>query len=327
MKTADRGEQALSTRERLQHAVTDRMIAALEQGTVPWQKPWGAMGGWPRKMAGGGRYEGVNVLLLGMTAAERGYTSPWWGGIKTINALGGAVMAGQSRKNSRGATTVVFGGMVTKESDEIDPQTGEPQNDTHPVFGARQVFNAEQCEGLPARFYAQPSKAEILAGPQAVIDGYLSSGGPRWQEVPGDRAYYRTDGSDTIVMPLRSQFRSTGGYYSTWFHELTHSTGWLTRLGRTGIVNFDHFGTGQYAAEELVAEMGAPLLVAELDIDEPGLFENSVAYNQSWLGKLQNDRSLVMSAASQAYAAVELITEPTRQAEARLLEQELEAGA
>ena len=116
-------------------------------------------------------------------------------------------------------------------------------------------------------------------------------------------------------MPLRTQFKSPAHYYSTAFHETSHSTGAPTRLNRPGVAEFDHFGSGQYAQEELVAQMGAAMLLAETGLDDPSLFENSAAYIQSWLGALANDRSLVVSAARQAYKAVELITEPTRQAE------------
>jgi antirestriction protein ArdC len=330
VKTAegDAPPQTGTPRERLYQAVTDRMIHALEQGTVPWQKPWGAMSGWPRSMDSSKRYEGVNVLALGMTAADRGYSSPWWGTFPTIQRLGGMVMKGQNQREGKGSTTVMWVSTREIETDEVDPETGQPKIVGYSKFGAKQVFNAEQCEGLPERFYAQPNTAEIVAGPQAVLDGYLRNGGPQYQEIAGDRAYYRTDGSDTIVMPLRSQFRSTGHYYATAYHEATHSTGAPQRLNRPGIANFDHFGSGQYAREELVAQMGSALLVAEVDLDEPALFDNSVGYLQSWLGALKDDRSLVVSAASQAYRAVELIAEPTRQAKLRAEHAlELEAGA
>ena len=103
MKTAERqsADQTGSPRERLYQAITDRMMQALEQGTVPWQKPWGSMSGWPHSMDSGDHYKGVNILLLGMTAADRGYSSPWWGTFPTIQRLGGMVMKGQNQREGR----------------------------------------------------------------------------------------------------------------------------------------------------------------------------------------------------------------------------------
>jgi antirestriction protein ArdC len=313
-RTDDVGKgEAPRKRQDVRDIITNRIIKALEVGTVPWQKPWGASGGWPRSMSTGKRYEGINVLLLGLTAEERSFSSPWWGTFDQIAALGGHVIEGQNQKQGKGATTITFVRTGERDGDETDPDTGEPKRVQYSVRRAFRVFNAAQCEGLPDRFYPQPGSREILAGPQTVLDKYLSHGGPRLDHIPGDRAYYRTDGSDRIVLPLRVQFKSPAHYYATAFHEATHSTGAPTRLNRPGIVQFDHFGSGRYAKEELVAQMGAAMLLAETGLDDPDLFDNSAAYVQSWLKALENDNSLVISAASQAYKALELITEPTRQ--------------
>jgi antirestriction protein ArdC len=298
-----------SEREHVYDRITSRIIAALEVGTVPWRKPWGASLGRPRSMTTNQPYRGVNVLLLGMTSEERGYGSPWWGTYRQIEALGGHVIRGQSAKNDAGPTTVMFADTRERENDEIDLGTGEPARSKYTIARAFRVFNAAQCEDLPARFYPQPSDGESLAEPQATLDGYLTRGGPTLDHVPTDRAYY-TPSSDRIVLPLRTQFRGPGHYYETAFHEAIHSTGHPSRLDRPGISSFDHFGSGQYAKEELVAQIGAAMLLAETGIDDPGLFDNSAAYVQSWLGALKNDRSLVVSAASQAYRAVELVAEP-----------------
>jgi antirestriction protein ArdC len=309
-----RRREAAPVREHVYDTITHRMIAALEAGTVPWQKPWGAAQGRPLRMSNGEPYLGINVLLLGQTSQERGYASQWWGTIPQINALGGHVMAGQNRKEGKGSTTVVW--YQDLEVEETDTDTGETKLVTVPVARAFQVFNADQCEGLPDRFYPQPGSEEVLTEPQAVLDSYLAHG-PRLQHVAGDRAYY-TPKTDTITMPLRVQFRSPAHYYSTGFHEATHSTGHPSRLDRPGIAEFDHFGSGRYAREELVAQIGASMLLAETGLDQPDLFDNSAAYVQSWLGALKNDRSLVVKAASQAQKAADFVIEPSRQAEPTL---------
>ncbi len=264
-----RGAKSQTERRHVHDQVTERVIKALEAGTVPWQKPWGAMGGWPRSMASGDRYRGINLVLLGMTAEERGYSSPWWGTFKQIQALGGHVMKGQNEREGKGSTTILWAERRERYGDDIDPETGEVEVSRYLVAHAWHVFNAAQCEGLPERFYPQPGTAEVRAEPQAVLDGYLKGPeAPQFDEVPSDRAYYRTDGSDRIVIPLRTQFKSPGHYYSTAFHEVAHSTGAPARLNRPGIADFDHFGSGQYAQEELVAQMGSAMLVVER-ITEP----------------------------------------------------------
>jgi antirestriction protein ArdC len=260
-------------------------------------------------MVTGKPYQGINVLLLGMTAMERGYDSPWWGTFNQIKELGGFVMRGQTKEAGAGSTTVVF--YKSREREEVNQQTGELEVVSFPLARAFQVFNATQCESLPERYYPRPGSEEVLAEPQAVLDGYLAAGGPGLQHVAGDRAYYRGD-TDTITMPLRVQFRSPAHYYATAFHETGHSTGHPSRLNRPGIADFDHFGSGRYAREELIAQMAAAMLLAETGLDRDDLFQNSAAYIQSWLGAMKNDRSLVVQAASQAQKAVDTITAPTR---------------
>lgn len=285
--------------------ITERMIAALEAGTVPWRKPWGAAAGAPRSMATGERYKGVNVLLLGMTALERSYDSPYWATIPQLNKLGATVLKGQSQANGKGPTTIVY--YENKSKEEANPDTGQLEVVSFPVARAFRVFNAAQCNGLPAKYYPQPGTDETLAEPQAIHDGYLANGGPEVKHVAGDRAHY-LPGEDRIELPLRTQFKSPAHYHGTRFHEEVHSTGAAKRLDRPGIANFDHFGSGQYAREELVAQIGSAILQAETGLETDDLFTNSVAYVNSWLGALKNDHRLVTSAASHAQKAVDHIT-------------------
>ena len=194
---------------------------------------------------------------------------------------------------------------VTEEND-----AGEAEVSKRFVLRTFTVFNADQTEGLPAKFYGKPEVPEFteLADAQAVLDGYFAAdGAPKLAHKAGDSAHYTTDGTDTVVLPKREQFRSPGAYYATAFHEAAHSTGWMSRLGRDGIVKFDHFGTGQYAREELIAEMGAAFLSAETGTD-PGQLEQSAAYLATWLGALKDDKKLVVSAAAAAQRAAEFIT-------------------
>jgi antirestriction protein ArdC len=284
--------------------VTDRMMAALERGTVPWQKPWKARDGRPTSMTTGQPYRGVNVFLLGLAAAEEDYRSRYWGTYRQITQLGGQVRRGEH------STLVVFWKPV--EIADRDPQTGELSAKQVPVLRYYRVFNATQADDLPDRFHAAPEHDTRIRAPQAMLDGYLGAG-PVLRHVAGDRAAYQP-ASDTIRLPLRPQFRSAEHYYATAFHEAAHSTGHPSRLDRPGIAAFDHFGSDRYAREELVAEMTSSVLCAEAGIDNPELFDNSAAYIAGWLSALNNDRSLVIAAAAQAQRACDLINSGEREA-------------
>jgi antirestriction protein ArdC len=282
--------------------VTERMIAALERGTVPWHKPWQAARGRPRSMSTGQTYRGVNVFLLGLTAAEEGYASPYWGTYRQISELGGQVRRGEH------STLITFWKQAALT--EPDPQTGEPARQL-PVLRYYRVFNAAQADHLPEGFYPAPGQDPEIAAPQEVLDRYLAEG-PRLLHVPGDRADYHP-ASDTIRLPLRSQFTSAEDYYATAFHEAGHSTGHPDRLNRPGIAAFDHFGSGQYAREELAAQMTSSLLCAQTGIDNPEVFGNSAGYIAGWLSALNEDRKLVITAAAQAQRACDVINQPERE--------------
>jgi antirestriction protein ArdC len=283
--------------------VTERMITALERGTVPWRKPWQAAAGRPRSMGTGQPYRGVNVFLLGLTAAEEGYSSPLWGTYRQISNLGGQVRKGEH------STLVVF--WKQAQAEQRDPQTGEITLERLPVLRYYRVFNAVQADHLPERFHPAPGEHREISGPQAVLDGYLA-GGPQLVHVAGDRADYHPV-TDTIRLPLRSQSRTGEGYYATAFHEAGHSTGHPTRLNRPGIADFNHFGSDKYAREELVAQMSSSLLCAQTGLEDPEIFENSASYIAGWLSALNQDTRLVVTAAAQAQRACDLINQAERE--------------
>jgi antirestriction protein ArdC len=282
--------------------VTGRMIAALQAGTVPWRKPWQAAGQ-PRSMSTGQPYRGINPFLLGLTAAEEGYPSPYWGTYRQISELGGQVRRGER------STLVVFWKQARAE--QRDPQTGELTVKQAPVLRYYRLFNAAQADHLPERFYPVPAEHTEIKQPQAMLDGYLAHG-PTLVHVAGDRADYHP-ATDTIRLPLPAQFRSPEGYYATAFHEAGHSTGHPARLNRPGVAAFDHFGSGQYAREELTAQMTSALLCAQTGIDDPATFANSASYIAGWLRALDGDHRLVITAAAGAQHASDLITGPERQ--------------
>ena len=277
---------AKSTRDPYQE-VTDRISAALEQGTVPWHRPWSASVGQPRSVDGR-TYHGINALLLGLSE----FGDPRWGTFKAMQAHGGKV-----RKGEHGTFVVFFKPLEIKDQDAPNGKR------TVPMLRYFYVFNAEQCDGLelePLSTDSQP--IDPIDAAEAVFTGYAD--GPSLAHG-GDRACYSKT-ADHVQMPLRDRFESAEAYYLTLWHELTHSTGHESRLARNELAEFERFGDANYSREELVAEMGSAMIAARVAVVQPNI-DQSAAYIGGWLRALKNDKRLVVSAASRAQHAANLI--------------------
>ncbi len=284
--------------------VTDRIVALMEAGTDPWRKPWAANGGGlPRSIGSHKAYRGINPFLLLVTSMEQGYSSPWWGTYKAIAEKGGQV-----RKGEKGTMVVFWSTFDSKDPKEVDAK-GNPKK----VFFLKSyvVFNAEQADDLPAKFYpvaeARP-EFEVIDAAQAVVDDYLSRTGISVAHG-GDRAAY-SPSQDTIVLPDPEAFTRGAEYYGTAFHELAHSTGHASRLNRPELTSFSHFGDVHYSKEELIAEQAAAMVAGITGIGEH-LIANSAAYLASWAKALRGDSKLVVRAASAAQKAADLILGPS----------------
>ncbi|WP_430451102.1 ArdC family protein [Rhodopirellula europaea] len=277
--------------------VTDRIIGYLEQGTAPWKNPIkrGTGDGWPKNMDSGKRYRGINVFLLGLTAWERGFSSDYWMTFKQAQSNGGQV-----RKGEKGSLVTFFKMYATK-----DKQTGEPIE--IPMLKQFTAFNVEQIDGIdiPDARKANPDEVpfESLAEAERIVAGY--KGKPEIQNDGGLRAFYRP-GTDSVHMPEHDRFEVRETYYSTLFHELTHSTGHSDRLDRGLDTELAPFGSPDYSREELIAEMGAAFLCAASGISPPTI-EQSASYLQSWIDVLKGDKRLVVGAASAAQKAADHI--------------------
>jgi antirestriction protein ArdC len=261
-------------------SVTDRIITSLEEGTVPWRKPW--VGGGPRNVENGRLYTGINPFLLALTP----YGDPRWGTYNAIKRVGGQVR----RKEEH--TKIVLLKRVNKRRDKKAPEV-EP--DSYFLFRYYNVFNAEQADGLPELEDAKFDNEPIERAEQIAL-GYI---GPT-VTFGGDRAVYYPM-TDMVRVPMLDQFMSAEAYYSTLYHELVHSTGHESRLDR---LEGTGFGTGPYAKEELVAEMGAAMLCGMAGIEN---LDQSAAYIAHWLEPLRNDKKFVVSAAGMAQKASDLI--------------------
>ena len=214
--------------------VTARIIDQMENGIIPWEKPWIACGK-AVSHATGKAYSLLNQMLLGRPGEYATYAQ--------IQKAGGYVKKGEK------ASMVVFWKWIEQE----DEETGEKKE--VPFLRYYNVFHIDQCEGVTAKHTHEvrfPDGAETLEAAQEVIYDYLSREGVKLTHSEGDRAFYRP-ATDEVVLPIRKQFVSTAEYYSTAFHEITHSTGHEKRLNRLNHAAF--FGTEDYSKEELVAEI------------------------------------------------------------------------
>lgn len=270
--------------------VTDQIISALESAGS-WQKPWETIcaTGLPVNITGR-EYRGINIMALIASAYDRGYSSNTWATFKQWSDLGAKVNKGQR------STVIVFWKSFETEGDD-----GEIQK--RMFARAFHVFNADQVSGYEIE---QPT-VEPLATRLAHADAFVKATRAIVNHG-GNRAYYSLN-TDQIQMPLLEQFRDTAtstateGYYSTLLHELTHWTGHKSRCDRDFA---SRFGKEQYAAEELVAELGAGFLMAGLGIT-PQPRDDHAAYVASWLKVLKADKRAIFTASSKAQAACDYL--------------------
>lgn len=279
----------------LYQTVTDQILAMLESGVVPWRSP--ILGrnsaGQPKNLNSGKAYRGVNTFLLAFIAFARGYGSSYWLTFNQAKERGGAVRKGEK------SSLVVF----WKQYETTDKQTGDPTK--IPVLRYYNVFNAEQIDGIeiPDAVKFTPIDFNPIEAAEAIAAGY--AGGPVVGHDGGQQAFYRPL-TDTVHMPVQTRFASVEEYYSTLFHELSHSTGHSTRLDRKLDTAPKPFGSPDYGKEELVAEMSAAFLSGHAGI-QPAVIANQASYLAGWCKHFKEDKKLVISAAGQAQRAADWI--------------------
>jgi len=286
-----------ASRADLYSRVTERVIADLERGVRPWLKPWSAGNassrpGLPRRH-NGVPYRGINVLLLWDEALDKGYGYTVWMTFKQALALGGHV-----RKGEHGSVIVYADRIIRTETDEH----GEDVEREIPFLKAYSVFNVVQIDGLPAHYYADADQKADKPEPIEAAERFFSATGAIIRHG-GDQAYY-SPGADVIQLPVPEAFRDAESYAATKAHELTHWTSHPQRLSRD--FGGKRFGDVGYAREELVAELGAAFLCADLGIAlEPR--EDHVAYLGHWLSILREDKRAIFAAAAHAQRAVDFL--------------------
>ena len=298
----DRAGRESAPRGSLYEEVTERIIAELEAGRLPWVQPWDsakAGPGLPRNAASSRAYSGINVLILWGEVIAKAYPRQGWLTFRQALDLGGCV-----RKGEHGVT-IFYADRFTPKKDENggEGRGAEPDGEPEP---ARQVpflrrftvFNVAQCDGLPDRLTAAAAplpEREIVPVAEALIAATRAD-----FRIGGDRAFY-APGPDYVQVPPQPAFRAQIDYYRTALHELTHWTGHGSRLGRE---QSGRFGSPDYAREELVAELGAAFLCAALGI-KPTV--RHADYIGSWLDVLRGDNRAIFRAASRASKAADFL--------------------
>lgn len=298
MNALTENENRGGPRRDVHRQVTERIIALLERGTVPWQSPWDAETGPPANLVSGRPYQGINALLLGI----EGRPSPWWMTYRQALAYGGNV-----RRGERGTRVVKYGQAKPREKTETE-DSGRAKARPRMFLREFTVFNASQIEGIefpPEASRPRLDEGERVARAESVIQQMASP--PFLSEGRWSKACY-VPSEDEVRMPSFGTFRSAAAYYSVLFHEYCHSTGHPCRLARQSLMAFREFGDHAYSKEELVAEMGAALLSTELGLVDDA-HEASASYLQAWLGvlKVRENRRWIVEAAGLASKAVDRI--------------------
>ena len=284
-------------RKDLYARITGQIVQSLEQGTRPWVRPWSTGhdgGSLIRPLRHNGQaYSGINVLMLWSAAAEHGFTAPSWMTFQQALAMKANV-----RKGEKGSL-VVYANTLTRTEDDGDGKEVERQI---PFLKGYTVFNAEQIEGLPESYYGKPTPA--LAGPARIERAETFFANTKADiRMRGHRAYYSTD-QDYIAIPPIEYFTDAESFYATLSHECIHSTRHPSRLDRD--FGRTTWGDPGYAREELVAELGAAFLCADLELT-PEVREDHASYLASWLEVLKNDHRAIFQAASHAQRAVDFL--------------------
>jgi len=279
----------------LYESITDSIIGLVENNPGDWHKPWrtSAGGGLPNNAVTKKPYRGINILQLWSRASEKGYTSSTWATYKQWSGLGAQVRRGEK------AATIVFYGKAVKPPDNTEGESG-----TYRFIKPAWVFNAAQVDG----YTLDPDlKLPDLATRVEAVDQFIAKTKAAIKHG-GEKAYYSPQ-NDIIAMPDSAAFENTASasatenYYSVLLHELTHWTGVETRCDRN---LKGRFGDNAYAAEELVAELGAAFLGAILGIEVSPRLDHA-QYVKNWLAVLKSDKKAIFTAASKASAACDYL--------------------
>jgi antirestriction protein ArdC len=286
-----------SERQDIYTRITAKIVASLEQGVRPWFKPWSGENAAARITRplrhNGAPYSGINILMLWAASLEHGFTSPLWMTFKQALELKAHV-----RKAEKGSL-VVYASTLTRTEADAEGQQIEREI---PFLKGYTVFNVEQIEGLPEHYYAKPEPQFTAVQRIDRAEAFFAAthADIRYR---GGRAYYSQE-SDYIQLPPIESFRDAESFYATLAHESTHWTKHSSRIQRD--FGRKTWGDEGYAREELVAELGAAFLCADLEL-APELRDDHASYIATWLQVLKNDNRAIFQAAAHAQRAVDYL--------------------
>ena len=279
--------------------ITAKIVADLEQGVRPWLKPWNAehaAGRITRPLRSNGiPYRGINIVMLWMEALEKGFSAPIWMTFKQALELGAHV-----RKGEKGSL-VVYADTITRTQED---ESGKESEAVIPFMKGYVVFNVEQIENLPPQYHAKAQQPQL--DPLQRIEraeGFFAATG--LSVIHGGNMACYSVTHDHIRMPPFETFRDTESYYSTLGHESIHATRHPKRLDRD--FGRKRWGDEGYAMEELVAELGAAFVCADLALT-PEVRADHASYVDSWLKVLKGDKRAVFAAASHAQKAADYLS-------------------
>ena len=268
--------------------VTDRIIEQLEQGVIPWEKPWGGVIDGAYNRISKKPYSLLNQMLL-QHSGEYATFKQW-------SELGGHIRKGEKSE------IVVFWKLQPYEDENAD---GEKIIKQIPLLRYYNVFHVSQVDGVEPK-EIDLNEFEPIEKAERIKTEYMTREHLKILEKLTDKAFY-SPAFDYIQVPCKEQYRNVEEFYSTLFHEMVHSTGYKTRLDREDVKDCMYFGSENYSKEELTAELGSAFLVNLLGIETKNSFRNSSAYIQGWLGRLRGDKKFIISASSKAEKAVKYI--------------------
>lgn len=281
----------------IRQVITDKIIAMLEEGGNEGKARWvkSLKNGMPHNALTKERYFGVNIMLLSGTAGSKEYKRNAWLTYKQAASVGATVRKGEA------GTLCVYFQMVEIKKGSTENQDEEGHKLFYPMCKPFWLFNVEQIDGLPEEMTSASNSVQHQFSACEQAEQILKASGALIQHG-FDRAYYHTV-KDHICLPQPQAFVNSELYYATALHELTHWTGHKTRLAR----DFNNrFGDAGYAFEELVAELGAAYLMAQVGLVDTVLTDHA-SYIESWITVLKNDKNAIFTASKQANLAYEYI--------------------
>ena len=279
------------TKANVYDMVTDRIIAELEKGQIPWQKPWTGVRDGAYNRITKRPYSLLNQMLLQHTGEYATF--------KQWQDLGGHIRKGEKSE------IVCFWKIL--EQIDINEETGEKEIKKIPLLRYYNVFHISQVDGVePLAPEQLNNEVEPIEAGDKIITDYIDREHLNFIECKSNKAYY-SPSSDTVVVPLKEQCQLINEWYSIAFHEISHSSGHKSRLNRIQTGAISAFGSQDYSKEELVAELSSATLMSVAGLETPKTFRNSTAYIQNWLQVLRNDNKFIVSASSKAEKAVNYI--------------------